>query len=195
MRQLFRMIIADIVKFCRRTGGQADVGRRLVDQPQHNTDHIVDLGKVAPHPAMIKQLDRGTLQDRPGKQENRHVGPSPRPVDGKEPQARHWKSIEMAVGMRDQLIGLLCGGVEADRMIGFVVLRKRQLAVGAVDRRRRCIDQMATSVVSATFQHIDETFEIGVDIGMRMIDRVTHTCLRRQMDHSWKAVFCEQALH
>ena len=47
----------------------------------------------------------------------------------------------------------------------------------------------------ATFQHIDETFEVGVDIGMRMIDRMTHARLRREMDHPGKPVLGEQAFH
>ena len=80
-------------------------------------------------------------------------------------------------------------------MIGFVVHRKRQFGIGAVDRRRRRIDQMAASMMPATFQHIDEALEIGVDIGMRMIDRITHAGLRREMHHPGKAVFGEQAFH
>ena len=104
---------------------RVSIARGLVDQLQYDTRHIVNMGKVAPHPAMVKEPDRRPFHDRFGKQENRHIGPSPRPIDGKEPQAGHRKPVEMAVGMRDQLIGLLCGGVEADRMIGFVVHRKR----------------------------------------------------------------------
>ena len=187
MHEVFRTIVADIVNPAPARRPRRASRGGLVDQSQYDARHVVDIGKVAPHPAMVKEPDRGALNDRLGEQEDRHIGPSPRPVDGKEPQARYRKAVEMAVGMRDQLVGLLRGGVEADRMVGLVVHRKRQLGIGAVDRRGRRIDQMAASVMPATFQHIDETLEIGVDIGMRMVDRIAHASLRREMNHRWQS--------
>ena len=50
-------------------------------------------------------------------------------------------------------------------------------------------------MMPAPFQHIDEAFEIGVDIGVRMIDRMTHAGLRREMHHLGKAVCGKQTLH
>ncbi len=54
---------------------------------------------------------------------------------------------------------------------------------------------MAASMMPATFQHVDETLEIGVDIGMRMVDRIAHAGLCREMHHLCKAVPGEQAFH
>ena len=44
------------------------------------------MGEIAAHLAMVKKLDRPAFDDRFGEQENRHVGPSPWPVDRKKPQ-------------------------------------------------------------------------------------------------------------
>src|ERR1700738_2367139 len=126
----------------------------LVDEAQYDAGNIIDMGEVATHFAMVKEPDRSALQDRLGKQKNRHIGPSPRPVDGKKPQARYRKTVEMAIGMRHQFVGLFGRSVEADRMFRLVVDRKRQLGIGAVDRRRRRIDQMAASMVPAALQPV-----------------------------------------
>jgi hypothetical protein len=47
----------------------------------------------------------------------------------------------------------------------------------------------------APFQHIDEALEIGVGIGMRMVDRIADAGLRREMDNRRKPVFCQQSIH
>ena len=92
------------------------------------------MGKVSPHPAMVKEPDRRALHNRLGEDEYRHIGTAPRPVNGKETQTRHRKAVEMAIRMSNQLIGLLRGRVEAHRMVGLIVHRKRHLGIGAVDR-------------------------------------------------------------
>jgi len=56
--------------------------------------------------------------------------------------------------MRDQFVGLFRRGIEADRMIGLVVDRKRQPGIGAVNRRRGRIDQVAAAVMPATFRNV-----------------------------------------
>jgi hypothetical protein len=44
----------------------------------------------------------------------------------------------------------------------------------------------------AAFQDVQKSLEIGVDIGLRLIDRMPNAGLRRKMDHPGKSVFCEQ---
>src|SRR4029077_17879351 len=102
MGELFRVTIADIVNPRRRTGRRPAIRRSLVGKAQDDPGYIIDIGKVAPHPAMVKELDRSALEDRLGEQEHRHIGPSPRPVDGEKPQTCYRKTIEVAIGMRDQ---------------------------------------------------------------------------------------------
>ncbi len=52
---------------------------------------------------------------------------------------------------------------------------------------------MAAAMVPASFQHVDETREIGVDIGMRMVDRIAHAGLCREMHHFGKTMPGKQA--
>ena len=51
---------------------------------------------------------------------------------------------------------------------------------------------MLAAVVAAAFQHIDEALQIGVDIGVRMRDRMAHAGLRREMHDMRKFVVLEQ---
>ena len=53
---------------------------------------------------------------------------------------------------------------------------------------------MLAIVVTAAFQDVDEALEIGIDIGMGMLQRVAHAGLRREMDHHGEATLSEQRL-
>ena len=54
---------------------------------------------------------------------------------------------------------------------------------------------MTASIVPAAFQHIEKTLEIGIGIGMRMVDRIAHAGLGGEMDHLRKAVLGKQLGH
>ena len=94
--------------------------------------------------------------------------------------------------MRHQFVRLLGRGIEADRMIDIVGVRERQLGVGAIDRRRRRKDQMLAAVVPAAFQHVEEALQVGVDIGVRIAERMAHAGLRGEMHDMRKSVLGEQ---
>ena len=42
---------------------------------------------------------------------------------------------------------------------------------------------MTAFIVPASFQNIDEAFEIGVDVSVGMVDRIAHAGLGREVDH------------
>ena len=107
----------------------------MIDQPHHRFDDVVDVSEIPAHVAVVEQLDRRSLEDRLREDEHRHVRPAPGTVHGKEAQAGRGNSVEMAVGVRHQLVGFLRRSIEADRMIDVVLHRERQLGVGAIDRR------------------------------------------------------------
>src|SRR3974390_3400952 len=86
----------------------------------------------------------------------------------------------MRIGMRHQLIRLLRRAVETERMIDIVRGGERHFSMGAVERRRGSIEEMATVVVAATFQNIAEADEIGIDIGVWIDQRVANARLRRE---------------
>ena len=75
----------------------------------------------------------------------------------------------MAVAVRHQLVGLLGRGIEADRMVDVVRLGERQLLVAPIDARTRGIDQMAHAGLPAAFEDIDETKQVAVGIGQRIL--------------------------
>src|SRR5580704_5155723 len=54
---------------------------------------------------------------------------------------------------------------------------------------------MTALIVPASFQDIDEAFEVGVDISMRMIDRMAHAGLSREVDHHGEPMFRKQLAH
>ena len=93
-----------------------------VEHLHHAFGNVVDIGEVAHHLAVIEDVDRPALEDRLGEQEQRHIRPAPGPVDGKKAQAGGRQPVQMAVGMRHQLIGLLGRGIEADRVVDVVPL-------------------------------------------------------------------------
>src|SRR5450756_257612 len=51
---------------------------------------------------------------------------------------------------------------------------------------------MAAIIVPASLQDIEEAFEIGVDIGMGVIDRMAHAGLGRKMHHRRETVLGKQ---
>src|SRR5205807_1919518 len=44
-------------------------------------------------------------------------------------------------------------------------------------------------------QHIDKAFEVGIDIGLGMINRRPHAGLSGQMDHHWKSMLGKKCAH
>ena len=54
---------------------------------------------------------------------------------------------------------------------------------------------MRAPMMPAAFEYIDEALEIGVGIGMRVIDRMPDPGLRGEMDHFHKPVFGKQPVH
>ena len=79
-------------------------------------------------------------------------------------------------------------------MIDIVLHRKRQFGIGAVDRRGRREEQMFAAVVAAAFQHVDEAFDIRIDIGVRIFQRITNAGLGSEMNDDWKSMLREQRL-
>ena len=47
----------------------------------------------------------------------------------------------------------------------------------------------------AALQHIEETDQIGVDIGVRVGERMAHARLRREMNHDRESIGLKQGRH
>jgi hypothetical protein len=83
----------------------------MIQHPQDALHDIVDIGKVAPHLPAVEHLDRLACEDRTGEKECRHVGPAPGSIDGEEAQARARDAVKMRIGMAEQFVGALGGGI------------------------------------------------------------------------------------
>lgn len=93
IQQRHWLIVTDVINPVRRftaagiriIAGPIRVGlRRLIDDFRHPGDDVVDIGKIAPVIAVIEHVNRLSLDDVAGKEDRRHVRPSPRPIDGEK---------------------------------------------------------------------------------------------------------------
>src|SRR5258708_17587328 len=80
-------------------------------------------------------------------------------------------------------------------MINIVRSKKRNAGVGAIDGGGRGVNQMPASCVPATFEHVEEACKVGVEIGIRIDQRMTHASLRSEMHDIGEAMCGEQFGH
>ena len=73
-------------------------------------------------------------------------------------------------------------------MIGAVGGAQRHAGICAVDRRGRCINQMLAAGVSAAFEDVQEPDDVGVGIGVRIVQRMADAGLGGQMDDGVEAI-------
>ena len=189
--QRHALTVADIVDPVRRGAGgrvgrlpaPAPVrGRGPIDHPDDALDDVIDVGEVPVVPAVVEHVDGAACQDVAGEQEQRHVGPAPRPVDGEEPQPGRGEPVQVAVAVGHHFVGLLAGRVERQRVVDVVALGERQGPVGAVHGARGCIDEVGDTMATASFEDVDEAGEVGVDVGVRVLQRVPDAGLRGEVD-------------
>src|SRR5215469_14307620 len=112
--ELFWMVIAEIVD---AVGDPVrPLRRRAVMRRDRTGDDVVDIGEVARHPALVKDLDRLASQNRPCEQISRHIRAAPRTRTSKEPQSGSGKTVQVAVALHNQFGAAFAGGVERDRL-------------------------------------------------------------------------------
>src|SRR5450631_3473980 len=70
--------------------------------------------------------------------------------------------------------------------------RERHAGTRAVDRASRGIDHMLNTVMAAAFQNIECTDHVTVDVAVRILQRIAHTCLCTKMHHSLEFLACKQ---
>src|SRR5467141_1122067 len=85
VHKLFRAVIAAIVEPRRRMPRALVSCGNAIHEARYYTGDVINIGEVAAHLAVVEQPDRFALHNRLGKQKNRHIGPSPWPVDSEEP--------------------------------------------------------------------------------------------------------------
>lgn len=167
-------------------------GSNAIHHPHRAFGDVVNVGEVALHLAVVEDVDRAAFENGSGKQPGRHIRAAPRAIDREIAQAGGRQAKQVAVTVRHQFVGFLCGGVQADRVVHFVVRRERHPRVGTVDAGTAGIDQVLDFVVAAALQNIAKTNQIALDVGVRVGQRVTHASLRGEMDDALEIFFGKQ---
>lgn len=143
-------------------------GRDAIKHAYGAFGDISNKGEVALHLSVVEHVDATSLEDCAGKQPRRHIRPAPWAVHCEIAQARSGQPIEMAVSVRHQLVGLFAGGVKRNRVIDVVVHGKGHVRVGTIDAGGTGIDKMLDAIVSAPLQQITETYQVGLDVDVRV---------------------------
>lgn len=94
--------------------------------------------------------------------------------------------------MGHQLVALLRGGIEADRIIVFVIRRTRYLLVGSINATGTGINQVFHFVITAGFQDVIETDQINLDVAVGIGDAITDSSLGGQIDNYLRMIGVEQ---
>ena len=138
----------------------AILGRHGVDQKPDAIHQVIDISEIPLHDAMVIDVDGLTGQDRAGEFEMRHVGAAPRAIDGEEPEHGDRHSVEMGIGMRHRLVGLLGRRIERHLGVGLVGLGIGHLRVGAIDRGGRGHEEMCARGGADGFEKVESADEI-----------------------------------
>ncbi len=80
-------------------------------------------------------------------------------------------------------------------MVHVVVHRERHARVGAVYRAGRRKDEVLHPAVAAAFQDVGEADDVGVDVGVRVLQRIAHAGLGGQVDDDVETLVLEEPLH
>ena len=145
---------------------------------------VLYIGEVARVFSVIEHIERLAGQNCLGEFEQRHVRPAPWPIDGEESQARRRQPEQVAVGVGHQLVRSLGRGIELQRMVGDLMLRERQLPIGAIDARCRRVGEVGRALGSAGLEDVEKPDDVRTDVVVRMGEAVPDARLRRKMDNA-----------
>lgn len=186
------MTVADVVDSERNLIRTA---QRFQKNPDNSFDNVVDVGEVPLHVAVVVQRNRGSVQDRAGEFEQGHVRASPRTVDREKTQAGRRNSEERGVGTGHQFTALFRRGVKTYRVRLRVVLAEGDVRRTAVDARTRGEDEMLHRVVTASFQDVEESVDVALDVDGRIFHTVAHAGLSGQMTDRVEFFLVEELDH
>ena len=123
LQQILRLAVSDIVNRIRRnrqTIFAISLLRRCLHYTLHTFHDIIHISKISLTVSIIKDLDLLPGTQLIGKSKIRHVRSSGRSVYGEEPETGRRNIIQLAVGMGQQFIALLCSRVEGNRVVHLV---------------------------------------------------------------------------
>ena len=186
--------VADVVDLVGRDG-EAVCAFLLLGGVLHNTedafDYVIDVGEVAAAVAVVEYLDGPAFAELVGEAEVGHIGAAGGTVDGEEAEAGAGDVVELAVGVGQELVALLGGGVEADGVVDLVVGGEGNLGVAAVDAAGAGVDQVLDGMAAAGFEDVVEADEVALDVGVGVGDGVADAGLRGEVDDDVGVVLVE----
>ena len=97
--------------------------------------------------------------------------------------------------MGHQLIALLGGGIERHRIIHPILNCKRNLLVSTVNARRRSVHQVLYRMVPAGLEDIVKANYIAFNINIRILNRVPHPGLSREVNHNVEFLLFEKTAY
>ena len=125
--QTDRLAVPDVIDFA--GGSVFGVVRGLLHDGDDALHDIIDVGEVAIHVAMVVNLDGFAFDQLVGEFEIGHVRPAHRAIDREEPEPGRGNLVELAIGMSEQLVGLLGCRIQRNRVVYLVVRRIGHLLV------------------------------------------------------------------
>ena len=172
---MHRALTTDVENAIRGAGGSGigsqgipvGVGQRRPRQHAQNpVDDILDKGEVASVLSVVEDLQRLPGQNLAAENHRRHVWTPPGTIDREEAQPCCGQLVEVAVGVRHQLIGLFRGGVQRHRVIHAVADTEGLTRIAAIDRAAAGVDQVLHRKMPATLEHIAERHQVGGQVGL-----------------------------
>ena len=145
--------------------------------------------------AVVEHINRLARQNLLGEDKQRHIRPAPGTIHGKEPQAGGGQVVQVAVGMGHQLIGLLGGRVQAQGVVYVVMHGERHGFVSAVYRAAGGVHQVLHVVMAAAFKDIHKANQVGLYVGVGVLQGIAYAGLGGQVHHPFGFVFPEQGFH
>ncbi len=197
VEQVFRVVVADVVDLVRREG-EPVFAILLFGGVLHHAhdafDNVINEREVALALAVVENLDGLARLELVGEAEVGHVRAACGAVDGKEAEPRARDVVELAVGVCHELVALLGGCVQRDRVIDFVIGGVRDLLVAAVHAGGARVHEVLNLIVAACFQDVVESDEVALDVGIRVRDGIADSGLGGEVYDDGKVVLLEQAV-
>ncbi len=151
-----------------------------VERADGGLDRVVDEGVVAAGAPLGVELNRAPLEHRPGELHRDHVRPPGGAVDVEEAQRGAGQAGAVGERVREQLVGLLRRAVDAERVVGRVLLAEREPRRRAVDRARRGEHQVLDAAVPGAVEQLGEAEHVVLDVGARLVGRLADRRRRRR---------------
>ena len=91
--------------------------------------------------------------------------------------------------MGHQLVRFLASGIQRDWVIDVVTLGEREFGIGPIHRTGRREYQMSNLLMPTPLQNVGESHQIGVNVLLRRLNRVSDAGLRRKIYHDIEITF------